>query len=261
MARVAVTKMHGARNDFVVLDRRGQSLPDDLPALARRMCDRRTGIGADGLLVIGDASGADASMRVINADGSEAEMCGNGVRCVARFLDEAGAGGALRIATGAGVIRTDVIDRGETYRVRVAMGVPSIEQRAGDNVFVSTGNPHVATFVDALDEIDLECEGERLQNVIPGGINLHVVVVEGPHELRVRHFERGVGETMACGTGAVASSVAAIDRGVASSPVLVHVPGGDLTIEWDGTGEAYMTGAVERVFETTIDLPAVAHAR
>lgn len=259
MRRVAVTKMHGARNDFVVLDARAQAV-DDLPALARMLCDRHTGIGADGLLVIGTGQNADASMRVINPDGSEAEMCGNGVRCVARFLDEAGEGGDLRISTLAGIITTHVVERGDTYRVRVAVSTPQIERRSGDDVFVRVGNPHVAKFRYSVDDLDLEAEGRRMQDVIPGGINVHIVAVEGPSELRVRHYERGAGLTMACGTGAVASSVAAIDRGDVSSPVLVHVPGGDLTIEWDGT-DAYMTGPAVRVFETTIELPTPVHAR
>ena len=258
MASVAVTKMHGARNDFIVLDARAFRI-EDLPALARTLCDRHAGIGADGLLVIEPADVADASMRVINADGSEAEMCGNGIRCVARFLDEAGQGGELRIQTVAGIISTRVIERGETYSVRVATSPPRIERRSGDDVFVTVGNPHVAKFRDSVDDLDLASEGRRMQSVIPGGINVHVVSVEGPHELRVRHYERGAGMTMACGTGAVASAVAAIDRGEASSPVLVHVPGGDLTIEWDGT-DAFMTGPAVRVFDTTIRIPAPVHA-
>ena len=252
--------MHGARNDFVVLDNRAHQL-DDLTELAQAICDRRTGIGADGLLVIGSSDIGDVSMRVLNSDGSEAEMCGNGVRCVARYLDEKGEGGDLRVDTEAGIIETHVVERGDEYRIRVAMGTPVIERRAGDETFVSTGNPHVARFRKRVEDVDIETEGIDMQNQIPGGINLHIVAVEGPHELRVRHYERGAGVTMACGTGAVASSVAAIDRGDAKSPVTVHVPGGDLVIEWDGHGEAYMTGPALRVFDTEIDIRAFAHAR
>ncbi len=256
MPRVAVTKMHGARNDFIVLDAR-QLAVDNLPALARRLCDRHTGIGADGLLVVGPSSRANASMRVVNADGSEAEMCGNGVRCVARYLDERGEGGDATIETLAGFIQTAVVDRGEIYRVRVDMGVPRVEERSlplEDALAVDTGNPHAVLFRASLDDLDLLSLGEQLQQspLFPGGTNVHIAVVENAHELRVRHYERGAGLTMACGTGAVACVAAGMLRYGIASPVTVHVPGGDLLIEINGSGRAFMTGPAARVFETTI---------
>lgn len=253
--------MHGARNDFVVLDARAKAL-EELPALARRLCDRHSGIGADGLLVIGDSTRARASMRVINADGSEAEMCGNGIRCVARYLDEHGEGGTLSIETPAGIIGTSVIERGTIYRVRVDMGVPSIVRRAlpfEEAVLVDTGNPHLVLFRAAGDGVDLRSLGEQLQqsDLFPSGTNVHVAVVEGAHEVRVRHYERGAGLTLACGTGAVACVVAGISRATLASPVMVHVPGGELAIEIAPDGRAFMTGPAAHVFDTTIDIRAL----
>ncbi len=256
-ARVAVAKLHGARNDFILVDGRVAQLEDPI-AFARAACDRHTGIGADGLLVVGRSSVGDLSMRVINADGSEAEMCGNGVRCVACYADGRGDGGALRVETLAGIIHTDVVERGREYRVRVNMGTPRIvpvEIGIADAVVVDTGNPHAVLFRLALDDVDLRMLGERMQAhaAFAHGVNVHVAVVENERTLRVRHFERGVGLTMACGTGAVACTVAAIARGAVQSPATVHVPGGELTIAWDGAGDAYMTGPAMHVFTTDID--------
>jgi len=253
---VAVSKMHGARNDFIVLDARAKTI-DDLAAFARRWCDRRGGIGADGVLVVGNSSRAPVSMRVINADGSEAEMCGNGIRCVARYLDERGEGGELDVETRAGIIHTRVLERGETYRVRVDMGVPRLESRdstAPQSAIVDVGNRHLVLFRERIDAFDLESIGEasRDESVYPGGINVHLVEIESPASLRVRHYERGAGATQACGTGAVASAVAASERGDVRSPVLVRVPGGELTIEWNDDGRAYMTGPAVHVFDTTL---------
>ncbi len=260
-ARVAVSKLHGARNDFVVVDTRTAPL-DDPVTFARIVCDRHAGIGADGVLLVGASKRADLAMRVINADGSEAEMCGNGVRCVARYADERGDGGTLRVETLAGIIHTDVVARGAEYRIRVGMGVPRVLAREvglHDAVVVDTGNPHLVLFRATLDDVDLRMLGERLQThaLFPHGVNVHTAVVEDERTLRVRHFERGVGLTMACGTGAVASAAAAIARGAARSPVAVHVPGGELTVAWDGEGEAYMTGPAVHVFDTSIDLADV----
>jgi diaminopimelate epimerase len=263
--RVAVTKMHGARNDFIVLDRRIQTV-DDLVAFARWSCDRHAGIGADGVLAIESSERADARMRVINADGSEAEMCGNGIRCVARYLDEAGEGDQLRIETLAGIIETAVIERAPEYLVRADMGVPGSDVRpAGIDgaAFVDMGNPHVVLTYASVDDVDLVSTGERFAHhpSFPNGTNVHVMAVEGVQTLRVRHYERGVGLTQACGTGAVACAVAAIAEHGSTSPVTVHVPGGDLVVEWSGPGtHAYMTGPAIRVFDTAVVLPVAVHA-
>lgn len=264
-SRVAVTKMHGARNDFIVIDERAAAL-EEPAAFARWACDRHTGIGADGVLLIGPSSRAHATMRVINADGGEAEMCGNGIRCVARFLDEAGEGGALAIETAAGIIETHVLMRDPQYQVRVGMGVPRIDARAvsalGDAVFVDMGNPHVVLFGGSLDPVDLVATGEAFQrdSDFPHGTNVHAVAVENRHTLRVRHYERGVGLTMACGTGVVACAAAGIDRGLVESPVTVHVPGGELRVEWDGVGRSYLIGPAIRVFDAQIEWRAAVHA-
>lgn len=253
---VAVAKMHGARNDFIVLDSR-TTAPLDTIAFARRWCDRHTGVGGDGLLVIEHSERAAARMRVINADGSVAEMCGNGIRCVARYLDDAGCGDALAIETDAGIIETRVIAREPEYLVRVNMGVPKIVPRAlpiPGAAFVDMGNPHVVAVCGEGDLFDVAQIGASFQDehVFPGGANVHQVVVEGPRSLRVRHYERGAGLTMACGTGAVASAAVALRSGLVQSPVDVFVPGGVLRVEWDGAGAAYLTGPAVHVFDTVL---------
>lgn len=255
---VHLIKLHGARNDFIILDARREPTRD-FDALARRLCDRRASIGADGLLVVESSSIAHARMRIFNADGTEAEMCGNGIRCLARYLDEAGEGSALAIETGAGIIETCVTAREPEYLVRVAMGLPHYQPRAlglRDASFVDLGNPHVVLVRRSFDEIDLVQTACGLQrsSVLPEGANVHVVLVEDERTLHVRHWERGVGVTQACGTGAVACAASAIVLGLARSPVDVHVPGGCLVVEWDGAGTAFLTGPAARVFETTIDL-------
>ncbi len=257
MDSLRLVKMHGARNDFVVVDAREKPV-ERAAELARRLCDRRGGIGADGLLVIASSRIAEVAMRIFNADGSEAEMCGNGVRCVARYLDEAGEGAALGVETLAGVIQTRVVAREPQYLVCVAMGVPRFEAAALDVAsarVVSLGNPHVVLSPAALDDVDLVATAIALQRSpeLPQGANVHSCVVENDRTLRVRHWERGVGLTQACGTGAVACAAAAIAMGRTRSPVEVHVPGGVLVVEWDGEGEAHLTGPAVRVFETTID--------
>lgn len=256
MDPIHVVKMHGARNDFIVVDARERPL-DRVPVAARRLCDRRSGIGADGMLLVERSRVAHAAMRVVNVDGSEAETCGNGVRCVARYLDEAGEGGTLAIETAAGVVETRIVQREPEYLVRVAMGVPRYEEpqlgMAGA-VLVDVGNPHVVLLRTDLDRGRLVGAAQSLQRepLLANGANVHEYVVEG-NALRAMHWERGVGLTQACGTGAVACAVAAIRRGVAESPVRVGVPGGWLTVEWDGSGIAHLTGPAERVFETNVD--------
>jgi diaminopimelate epimerase len=254
--RVAVTKMHGARNDFLVLDARHQGV-GDLSAFAIGLCDRRAGIGADGLIVIEQSSTADVRMRTINADGSEAEMCGNGIRCAARWLDEAGEGERLAFETAAGTIRTEIVARQPEYRVRVEMAQPFIAPHSvpflDDARFVDMGNPHVVLFRKHVDDVEITMLATRLQthSLFPKGTNVHVVAVEGPDSLRVRHWERGVGLTMACGTGAVACAAAAIEKQLVASPVEVFVPGGRLVVEWDGD-TAHLSGPAVRVFDTSV---------
>ena len=255
MSGVAVTKMHGAFNDFAVIDRRNATEPFDPQTLARRVCDRRGGIGCDGVILIERSKTADALMRIFNADGSEAEMCGNGLRCAARFLSEAGEGDRLRIETASGVLSAEIISTGETYSIRTQLGTPRFEPRAlpfANSAYVVVGNPHVVIFEKSLDAIDLKQAAAKLQPLFPSGINVHVAVAVDRGRLDVRHWERGVGLTQACGTGSAACAAAAIRFGLVESPVAVHVPGGVLAVEWDGTGEAFLTGPAVRVFDTTV---------
>jgi diaminopimelate epimerase len=253
-----VTKMHGARNDFVIVDGRNEVLREPA-AFARWACDRRAGIGADGCILLEPAQVADVRMRTINADGSEAEMCGNGVRCAARWLDEAGEGDRIAFDTDAGIVRTEIVAREPEYLVRVEMGTPRVEALALTTLpqaaFVEIGNPHVVIFRDDVDAIDLESVADALQKetIFPAGTNVHVAAVCSERALRVRHWERGVGLTMACGTGAVACAAAGIARGLVSSPVEVFVPGGRLSVEWNAA-DALLTGPAIRVFDAEVNV-------
>ncbi len=255
MSGVAVTKMHGAFNDFAVIDRRNATGPFDPQKFARRICDRRGGVGCDGTILIEPSKTADARMRIFNADGSEAEMCGNGLRCAARFLSEAGEGDAFRIETAAGVLSAEIVSKGEAYNVRTQIGTPHFEPRTlpfANSAYVDIGNPHVVIFEKSLDAIDLTQTALRLQPLFPQGVNVHVAVAVDRGRLDVRHWERGVGLTQACGTGAAACAAAAIRFGLVESPVAVGVPGGVLAVEWDGAGEAFLTGPAVRVFDTSV---------
>jgi diaminopimelate epimerase len=258
--RAQVTKMHGTQNDFVIVDLRTQRI-DDLAAFAVHVCDRRSGIGADGVIALLEPSSSEASvkMRVVNADGSDAEMCGNGVRCAARWLYEAGEGDAVAFETGAGIVRTNVVATKPEFEVRVTMGRPVAERLDGadDAWFVDLGNPHVVLVRDTADETELGSYARALQSDVrfPNGTNVHVLVPSDGH-VDVLHWERGVGPTRACGTGAVASAeVAALLRNH-RGPVDVRVPGGRLTVDWDADGNASLIGPAERVFDTTVSLDA-----
>ncbi len=254
-----VTKMHGARNDFVILDSRGKRL-NDVASFAQWACDRREGIGADGLIVLESSRTAEVRMRTINADGTEAQMCGNGIRCAARWLDEAGEGDNIAFDTDAGIVRTEVVARRPEYLVRVTMGRPEIRAAAipglSDALLVDMGNPHVVFFCAAVEDLDLETLAERLQKepLFPAGTNVHAAAERGGRSLRVRHWERGVGLTMACGTGAVACAVVAIDRRGFQSPVEVIAPGGILIVEWNDGGDAHLIGPAVRLFDAEVNI-------
>jgi diaminopimelate epimerase len=250
MLPVRISKMHGTLNDFVVIDRRREQV-DDLATFAKWVCERRSGVGADGLLVIENSAIADVRMRIINADGGEAEMCGNGMRCIARYLAEAGEGENLAVETASGTIRTRVLAREPEFLVSVELGTPIVERRALPFEyarFVSLGNPHVIIFERQVKRFDLTDAAAQAQQHFPEGINVHVAaVIDGV--LYVRHWERGVGLTMACGTGAASAAAAAITERMVTSPVDVRVPGGHLRVDWDGRGHAFLTGPAVRVFD------------
>jgi diaminopimelate epimerase len=255
-APVPVVKMNGAHNDFVLVDARVSPLEDPI-AFALRVCDRAHGIGADGVLLLTDSSHSDVCMRVINADGSEAEMCGNGVRCVARYLDEHDGRATALVQTLAGQIATTVIARTPEYRVSVVMNVPLVgaaHEVAGLRAIpVDVGNPHVVIFVDDLAGIDIATLGPHVaaDPRYRQGTNVHIAQILSSSAIRVVHWERGAGATQACGTGAVATAAAAITARNLTSPIEVYVPGGVLIIAWQAGERAVMTGDAVREFTTT----------
>ncbi|NJD54877.1 MAG: diaminopimelate epimerase [Nitrospirae bacterium] len=270
------TKMHGIGNDFIVIDCRKTALSSELSALSelsRRLCHRRFGIGADQILLLYNSAKADFQMRIFNADGSEVEMCGNGIRCFAKYIWDRKLSGksVLEIETAAGIIRPE--KAGDL--VRVDMGTPVLEGRqipvdldgvikdyplkVEDKTFnitcVSMGNPHAVIFVDDVDGLDVQRYGSRIEThpLFPRRVNVEFVHVIDPKTLRMRVWERGSGETMACGTGASAAAVAANLKGVAGKKVTVKLLGGDLLIELNADGHVYMTGPAEEVFEGRIE--------
>jgi diaminopimelate epimerase len=258
-----VVKMHGAHNSFIVLDERAGG-ERDYPALARRWCAREGGLEADGLLVIAPApdAAALATMRVFNADGSEAEMCGNGIRCVARFLHERGAPERFALATAAGPIGVEIVSHEPEYAVRADLGIPSLAGDGGSRELsadgrswryreVSLGNPHAVVALEDFGGLDVARSGAAISTHpnFPRGVNVHFVRRIDDRTLEVRHFERGVGVTQACGTGAVAAAVAGIARGELGSPVTVWVPGGRLEVGWVPGGHASLSGPAETLYE------------
>ncbi len=253
---VPLTKLHGTGNDFVLIDGRERQFKD-YAALARLLCDRRMGVGADGLLLLEPCEEADVQMRIFNPDGSQAQMCGNGIRCVAAYLHDRGGPPNLRIGTLAGTMLTQTTNDGDRNSVRVSLPPPQIESAFSDSarVFVRVGNPHVVLFVDSLDAVNLASAAPEISAAIEGGANVHTVVLRNRNRLEVRHWERGVGATLSCGTGAVAAAAAAIYRGDVQSPVEVIAPGGKLTVERDRNGETWLTGEAVRVFDAAIELP------
>jgi len=255
-ATIPIVKMNGTHNEFVLVDGRETRLDDPI-AFAQRVCDRHAGIGADGLLLLLPSESADVRLRIINSDGSEAEMCGNGMRCVARYLDEHDGRSAALVETLAGPIATTVVARDPDYLVSVEVNVPLVGQAhevAGYTAIpVDVGNPHVVLFVDDLAAVDLGTIGPRIERDprYPHGINVHFAQVTGPATLRALHWERGAGATQACGTGAVAVAAAAIVTRGLHEPLDIDVPGGRLRVNWAPGTRAVMTGNAVREFATT----------
>lgn len=264
---VPFLKMHGLGNDYVYVDCfRPQTATlvaqTDLPALARRVSDRHFGVGSDGLVLMLPSKEADAAMRIFNADGSEAQMCGNAIRCVGKYLYESGLCDRTRlfIETAAGIrLLMLQLTGGRVEGVQVNMGVPRIRpdvlMKGSDPVgftSVNMGNPHAVFFRDTVmaDEEVAEI-GRRVGTHphFPEGTNVEFVRVRNNKELDVRVWERGSGFTLACGTGACAAAVAAIRHGWADHDVVVHLPGGDLDIHWEGGEQSvFMTGPATVVF-------------
>ena len=280
------TKMQGAGNDYIFIDARDPlSREADWPALSRAMSDRHFGVGGDGIILILPSEIAQLRMRMFNADGSEGEMCGNGIRCFAKYAierDIAQPGGSgLRVETPAG-IRTvsPVTEHGKVARARVAMGAPRLEpdeipvvlsegslENPGPPVlnypvkigdvplklnFVSMGNPHAVAFIqEPVEEFPLHVIGPQVEHhpMFPKRVNFEIVNMEGHGRFKARVWERGSGETMACGTGACAVGVAARLLGLADTHPDITLPGGTLKISWDGEGEVYLEGDAVEVFE------------
>jgi diaminopimelate epimerase len=251
------TKMHGVGNDFIVFDP-GEVAGLDLPALARKACDRHFGVGADGILVPDLSEVADLKMVYLNSDGSPSEMCGNGLRCLARYAKDRGLieGDALTVETGAGVKKVVLLGGGSS---RVDMGPPKfgpeVELHGFRFLRVSMGNPHVVALLGSEEEVgalDLKEVGPPVENdpLFPERTNVEFVYLRDEHEVGMRVWERGAGETLASGSGSCAAAVAAVRRGLAQSPVCVRLDGGVVEIEWAGEGEpVYMTGPAEYVCE------------
>ncbi|MCZ7546727.1 MAG: diaminopimelate epimerase [Anaerolineae bacterium] len=274
-------KLEGLRNDFIVTHDLSEADIASLKRLAPQLCDRRRGIGADSILaVLPPAAGeADFVMRTINADGSEAEMCGNGIRCVAVYANRVGLTdrATLTVETPAGLIRT--WRTGD--QVRVDMGAPVLDaaripttQPGGRVVMaplvvdgqtfavtaVSMGNPHAVIYRDDLTDALVRGYGPKLERhpFFPNRTNVEFINVMSDTEIQMRVWERGCGETAACGTGACASVVAGILNGKHGPRVMVHLTGGDLLVEWDGdpAHAVFMTGPARWVFEGAVDLSA-----
>jgi diaminopimelate epimerase len=273
---IQFTKYHGLGNDFILIDNRSSLTPMITPEKAVKLCDRHFGIGADGVIfALPGQNGTDYSMRIFNSDGSEPEMCGNGIRCLAAFLTElegiSRTKDSYTIHTLAGIITPQLTDDGQ---VRVDMGLPrllaqeipttlvpgdtkviNVPLEVADNTWnvtcVSMGNPHCITFIDDVAAIPLETIGSKFEHhpFFPQRTNTEFIEVVNRNYLKMRVWERGAGITLACGTGACASLVAGVLNDKCDRTATVELPGGELEIEWSETDQRiYMTGPAERVF-------------
>jgi diaminopimelate epimerase len=267
------TKMQGCGNDYIYVNCFREKPPKDAAALSRAISDRHFGVGADGLILICPSEQADARMRMFNADGSEAEMCGNGVRCVAKYVYDHGIAKkpVLKIETGRGVLTLEVeVAADKVRQVRVDMGEPILEAARipttlpGDPpvdvslpchymrvTCVSMGNPHCVTFVDEITDHLVRRIGPNIEEdvVFPRKTNVEFVRVNRPDDVSMRVWERGSGETLACGTGACAVCVAGVLTGRSQRKVTVHLTGGDLQLHWsEADNHVYMTGPAVEVF-------------
>jgi diaminopimelate epimerase len=271
-------KMHGLGNDFILMDEIDPK-KYDLNALAIKLCDRHQGIGADGIILILPSEIADVKMRIINSDGSEPDMCGNGIRCFAKYVydNRINTAKSFTIETGAGVMIPELIVENEKVLfVKVNMGAPQLErseipmlgaagkvineslQIAGKDYRITSllmGVPHTIVFIESLEEDELISIGKQIEKhpSFPKGTNVNFVTVMNDHEINVRTWERGAGRTLACGTGSCASAVASTLNGLTGNEVTVHLALGDLFIETID-GIVYMTGSANHVFVGEVDI-------
>lgn len=279
MVNVSFWKMHGLGNDYILVDNRDGKLKEEtLGKIAQRLCRRRFSVGADGLLVLSNSSAADAKMRIFNADGSEAEMCGNGIRCFAKYCFEKGIvnNTELKIETLAGIKNIKLkLENGKVISVTVDMGQPVLDRRlipvqgegrcineelrVDDLTYrmtcVSVGNPHCVIFVNDVESFPVKTVGPKIENhsLFPKRTNVEFVQISGVDKLKIRVWERGVGETLACGTGACAAVVAANLLHKVGDRCTVSLLGGDLDIQLRDD-RIFMTGQAEKAFEGVADL-------
>ena len=256
-------KMHGLGNDFVIIDTREQDL-EMVPTLAAAIADRHTGIGCDQLIIIQSSITADVKMQIFNANGGEVESCGNATRCISMLL-----GDTTTIETKGGNITGEASDNGATVdmgkpvmawdAIPLAYAMDTLNMPIGweelqNPVTINVGNPHVVFFVQDSDDIELERLGPIIEHdpLFPNRVNVNVASIDGDI-IKLRVWERGAGLTRACGTGACASAVAAIKKGLVSSPVQVELPGGTITISWIEGGSIKMDGPAIHVFSGTAD--------
>jgi diaminopimelate epimerase len=263
--RASFTKMHGLGNDFVVLDTRTAPLPPVTTALARALADRRTGIGCDQLIVLEESQTADFRMRIFNADGGEVEACGNATRAVAMLHGSPAqietAGGILAVQPGEGGAAVDMGEpRFEWDAIPLAYAMDTVALPVGweeleQPVAVNVGNPHAVFFVDDCDAVELDRLGPQIERdpLFPERVNVNVATVDNDANIRLRVWERGVGITRACGTGACATAVAAMRRGLVQNEVTVTLQGGSLLIAWGEDGRITMTGPANESFRGTFD--------
>ena len=280
---VTFTKMHGLGNDYICINCLENILAENkLPQIARYMCNRNFGIGADGLILVQESTIADIKMRIFNKDGSEAEMCGNGIRCFAKYIydNKIRDKQSISIETKAGVkgVRLKVLN-GEVYEIEVDMGRPifddiknisvqnnyripiSVNIKVDDTRFignyVSMGNPHLVIFVNNVENIDIEKYGPAIENMkcFPNKINVEFVQALGRNTLKIRTWERGVGETYACGTGSCASFCIAYYKGICSSYVKAILRGGELNLNYNKqNGHIIMSGIATKVYDGNINI-------
>lgn len=258
--KIPFTKMHGAGNDFIMVDDRAQAFPLNDKVFIQRTASRRTGIGCDGILVLQPSGAADFRMRFINPDGGEQDMCGNGARCIARFAHDLSiASDCMEIETGAGIVKAEIIEDS----VRIDLTDPTdlqLDLEAGLEWpvdFVNTGVPHAVAWVEDLKNLDIQASGSQIryhERFAPNGANANFAKVEPDGTLSMRTYERGVeAETLACGTGAAAVAVLAAAHGWVKLPAPVHCAGGyDLVIN-SVRGTTTLTGGVATVFDGEVD--------
>lgn len=290
MRVLRLTKMHGTGNDYLFINMFDEDLSGvDIGHLARVLSDRHFGIGSDGIILVEPSKVANFKMRIFNSDGSEAEMCGNGIRCFAKYVYERGmtTEKKLEVETLAGIIRPKLLLEGrKVKRVQVDMGKPRLGRAeipmtgkpatepvigerlrvAGERyevTCVSMGNPHCVVFVDHVDKFPVSVVGPQIENhnLFPKRTNVEFVQINSNSDINMRVWERGAGETLACGTGASAAVVAGNLNGKLARTVNVHLLGGDLTVEWMGNDHVMLSGPAEEVFTAEVDIDALMQTR